>query len=178
MIQVRRSVFETNSSSSHSIIVMNSGQLESKQEILDRMWIYNGKLDIRDNEFGRSPFRILYNAEDKITYVFAYYANDEEKSREIEDIVKRNLPEVTSFDFPEEYSYIQKKYFENRGYVDHQSYGLLDRLLSMKNITLEEFIFNSKYAVVIDGDEYNIFLDMLSKGLINESNIEDIVEAF
>jgi len=43
---------------------------------------------------------------------------------------------------------------------------------------LEEFIFNPKYQVVIDGDEYNIFGDMINDGLINDESIDDIIGAY
>lgn len=60
------------------------------------------------------------------------------------------------------------------GYVDHQSSGLLQGFLDSHNITIKDFIFNQKYHVVIDGDEYCIFDDMYKYGLIDKNNISEI----
>ena len=46
--------------------------------------------------------------------------------------------------------------------------------LKEHNISLEDFIFNDRYMVVIDGDEYRVFHDMFDAGLINKPEIEVI----
>lgn len=64
--------------------------------------------------------------------------------------------------------------FPYYGYVDHQSSGLLQGFLDSHNITIKDFIFNQKYHVVIDGDEYCIFDDMVKYGLIDKNNVSEI----
>lgn len=59
------------------------------------------------------------------------------------------------------------------GYVDHESADLLRSFLEKKDITLEEFLINKKYCVVIDGDEYCEWEKMKETALINKDNIVD-----
>lgn len=58
------------------------------------------------------------------------------------------------------------------GYIDHQSSDLFKNFFAKSGISLEEFIFNSKYIVIIDEDEYCHFNKMQLVGLINKENIE------
>ena len=63
----------------------------------------------------------------------------------------------------------------NIGTIDHQSAGMLTGFLTSHGITLEEFLTNKKYIVIIDGDEYFTWLEMKNNCLINKS---DIVEEY
>ena len=69
MFQIRRGVFETNSSSSHSISIRKNGHTYTKEEIMNGLWIdpEDGSYSLweSDLEFGRSPFEPL--AEDTIS---------------------------------------------------------------------------------------------------------------
>ena len=64
------------------------------------------------------------------------------------------------------------EYDEWQGYVDHESAGLLDGFLKKEGIDLKEFLTKKKYVVVIDGDEYCEFKNMMRSGLINTDNID------
>ncbi len=57
--------------------------------------------------------------------------------------------------------------------IDHQSAGLLQRFMDRYNVTLEEFLMNSKYIVVIDGDEYDEFENLCRSGIVNLEEIEE-----
>lgn len=72
--------------------------------------------------------------------------------------------EATRADYWKDYDYF--------GYVDHQSSGLLEGFLKKNNITLKEFLFNKKYIVIVDGDEYCMFDKAKESGLINLDNIQ------
>ena len=41
------------------------------------------------------------------------------------------------------------------GNIDHQSAGLLKKFIYSKGISLEEFLTNKRYHIVVDGDEYD-----------------------
>ena len=60
------------------------------------------------------------------------------------------------------------------GMIDHQSSGLLKNFLKTKGITLEEFLTNKKYVVVIDSDEICEFDKYLRSNLINKDFISEI----
>lgn len=90
--QVRKGCFETNSSSSHSLIVTkkNSNIRMTQEEIrhefyLDAPWHKERhkndekevvKIDPWDNEFGRFPFNVLVTFRDKLAYAVAEYCGD------------------------------------------------------------------------------------------------------
>jgi len=87
--QIRKGCFETNSSSSHSLIITkkNSNVRMAQEEIrhefyLDEDWYRERhkndkkeviKIDPWDNEFGRSPFNVLVTFRDKLAYAIAEY---------------------------------------------------------------------------------------------------------
>jgi hypothetical protein len=101
---------------------------------------------------------------EKVLYALAVYGYNDEKDpdskiKQIEEIVRSYVPEFSSFDVSSSDSYYKFGYAENTGF---------DVWLKNNNITLEEFLVSNKYAVVIDGDEYNIFTDMIKCGIIRE----------
>lgn len=163
---IRRGVFETNSSSSHSMCIQNN----AIQDCLDTEHIIHDLLNgrgvwkIKDNHYGRSPFRFLNKFSEKVLYALAVYAyGDDEKDpdskiKQIEEIVRSYVPEFSSFDVSRSDSYYKFGYAENTGF---------DAWLKDNNITLEEFLVSNKYAIIVDGDEYNIFTDLVKCGVID-----------
>lgn len=174
MLQIRHGLFETNSSSSHAIIIRKEAPPLTSEIIANaKCHMRNSNtLQIEDNEYGRSPFRLLTNWVDRFAYAVASYCYDDDKVQEIIDLVCAKVPCIEKVEFPKENEWYGGGY----GYVDHQSADLLGYTLKEKGITLEDFIFNDKYVVVIDGDEYCILDDQLAHGRINKDEIEEIIQ--
>lgn len=181
MITVRKGVFETNSSSSHSIVITKADKpVASKLEgnMIDAGWKVNeeGVMDFwyeHDLEFGRSPFDLLTDWYGRLRYCVAYYGNNPNKLNELENICIRRIAGFVRFKFT-------KDHWEDsdyHGYVDHQSMGLLDHTLEKYDISLEEFIFNDRYIVVIDGDEYCVFNTLIDSDMFNPDSVSHIVSA-
>jgi hypothetical protein len=180
MIQIRHGVFETNSSSSHSISIKKEGHTYTKEEIMKGLWLdRDGSYYIWDNdiEFGRSPFEPLITFKDKIRFALASYHDDQDKIDEISDIFTDyteggwlDLDSVLVDENEEDHCW----YGVIKGYIDHQSIGLLQNFLRSHNISLEEFLTNSKYVVWIDGDEYCIKEKLFESGLIHAEDFEDV----
>ena len=168
MIKIRNGCFETNSSSSHAMIMLKDDK-PLPQMIESGFHVYKGKLEIwyRDLEFGRSPFDVLANWYHRMCYAIASFNNDSSYEDIVAILYKRigGLREVEIFggDRDEYYKY---------GYVDHQSQGMLQRFLRQHDISIEEFIFNDRYIVIIDGDEYQVWDRLVGCGLINEDKVE------
>ena len=178
MIKLRRNVFETNSSSSHSISIRKEGKYITAEE-LDKMFSWrvrdDGKLLIwgSDLEFGRSPFEVLANFYDKLRFAIASLGCNDEKREELETVMYELIPGLQTIDYPTQRDWNTNKKKTYYGYIDHQSLGLLQNFLESHNISIKEFLTNSRYVVWIDGDEYNVKEDLFDSGLCHK---EDFVE--
>lgn len=62
----------------------------------------------------------------------------------------------------------------NYGDIDHQSCGLLKIFFGKHpNISLEQFILDSRYVVVIDSDEIDTFGGLAASGILDLDNVDD-----
>lgn len=174
MIQIRKGVFETNSSSSHSIVFLK----EPDKKEIEPTYRMNedGIMDFwyeDDLQFGRSPFELLTDWDGRLRYAIASYSMKDDKIHELEEICKKKVPGFKCFKFKKD-KWDNQEY---RGYVDHQSVGLLDAALAKYNVSLEDFVFDDKFIVVIDGDEYCIFNTLIETPMFNDDAVEDITSA-
>ena len=185
MISVRPGVFETNSSSSHSIIIATDDDYVTKEEISKHYYVNNdGILRIfhEDNlSFQRYPFKILDDFYTKLCFAIAsyccYHDNPDEvpEMKEIYDTCAEVIDNFKGIEFPYDTWYDDeeekrvKEYFY--GEIDHQSYGLLDKILKKEDISIREFILNKKYIVIIDGDEYNNTEVFLNLSILNPNKV-------
>lgn len=175
MKQIRNGVFETNSSSMHSLVIKKNGGHYNNEEIMEYLWLDNdGTWDIWNQEyieFGRYPFKCLATFESKVRYAIAslcgYRIDAEERFKEIENIVIESVLECNGIKLPQmpwsdsgQLSY---------GYVDED---ILTPFLKNENVSLKEFLTNKKYIVIVDGDEYCIWNSMKDAGIINLDEIE------
>lgn len=163
MKKVRYNVFETNSSSMHSIIIGNLNlNLNIKNENVFRCFIDNeGILEIPLGKFGwgvdwyTDPYTKLQYALTMVYETETPYINNRGKNEsafyetsgynEILDLLrsKCNVQHINirSFD----------------GYIDHQSredYHSLDDFLNEYDVILEDFIFNPNVILKIDNDNH------------------------
>lgn len=170
MIQIRRNAFETNSSSTHSLVIMTDKIIKEKGE--DLYFTHDEMLESlhrilrgiykpwNDNwYFGRSPFRVLDTFEWKLQYAYANCGENKDKIKEVTDILKELVPEVKKVSIP-----------ENLGVDDWKLFDWLEKY----NISLKEFLTNKKYVVIQDGDEYYIWKDLINCGLIDKKVIENM----
>lgn len=158
-IQIRQGVFETNSSSMHSLCILNHSDknIDTHTNEIDE----NGTWKFEEGEldFYRYPFRFLHTFEGKVKYAIANY----ESIILISDIVKKYDPNFVRFEFAKSHGRI------DTGGTDDYA---LNSWLENNNITLEEFLINPRYAVICDGDEYCTFDKLIDLGLINKSKFE------
>ena len=169
MISVRRNVFETNSSSSHSLVILtddiiketDTDQYFTHEEMLNSLHGLqkNGtyKSFVRDWYFGRCPFRALDTFEQKFQYAYANEDKDPEKS-DLVQMLQNLIPEVKKFVAP-----------ESSGTDAYPLHGWLNS----HGITMKEFLTNKKYVIIQDGDEYRIWEDLIRSGLIDMNAIEN-----
>lgn len=169
-VQIRASIFETNSSSMHSIAIKKEHHkvtLETFREENHDFYIEeNGKclISYYDTSFGRSPFRALCTVFEKALYIIA---EDMSKMDEVYKIIRKYCPEFTEFVYP-----ISRGGFKELGLIE-ESCGT-SYFIKSHNITLEEFLTDSAYIIFIDGNEYYALSDFIEKGIIDRNNFEEI----
>lgn len=164
--QIRRGVFETNSSSMHSLTVRKQG-LNSTLPV-DGL---ENKVITHFGEFGWGYDRYT-DPENKLSYLVTMvvethgncYSMDElyktEDFQKINDVVAEychcdgvlidgRLEQAASWDGTKLYDWN-----EHDGYIDHQSVEGIDSLLKSYDCTIEEFIFDKGIELIIDNDNY------------------------
>lgn len=177
MKQIRRNVFETNSSSSHSLVITTDNEHYTREEINKDFYMTDGIVRLWESslEFYRSPFDMLVTFKDKLRYAIA--SSNGNLVDECREICKKYVGGFVDFEFDTK-DYVWDS--EVKDYVEAKSpipnYGGTDDYqiegwLKKYNVSLEEFLTNKRYIVVVDGDEYNCWLHIKDSGLVDTSKI-------
>lgn len=180
MKQIRRNVFETNSSSSHSLVITTDDEHYTREEINKDFYITKvgrGLVRLWESslEFYRSPFDMLVTFKDKLRYAIA--SSNGNLVDECREICKKYVDGFTDFEFDTK-DYVWDS--EVKDYVEAKSpvpnYGGTDDYqiegwLKYYNVSLEEFLTNKKYIVVVDGDEYCVWSNIKDSGLVDVKKI-------
>ena len=110
--QVRRNVFETNSSSQHSLCVIKNNKCYTSKEILDDIYLSKDKETGEENciwdvwdrnlEFGRAPFRALGTFSGKWLYACASLVQEYNDAtyKELVRIAKKYIPGLKKVKLP------------------------------------------------------------------------------
>ena len=184
--QIRNGVFETNSSSMHSLVIRKSDEHYTDEELHEHLWLYDGVWKIYDDDrltFGRYPFNCLCTFESKVRYAIAslcgYRRDAAEKFEEIKNLVLEIIPDCCDIELPKIFIYKYDDEDDDEGEIDEEriSYGSVDEdiltpFLENENISLKEFLTNKKYVVIVDGDEYCIWRSLKESGLVDANEIE------
>ena len=178
MIQIRANTFETNSSSSHSLIITDFDGKYTSEEMMKGIYLWENKetrMYESHLEFYRSPFSLLATFESKSRYAIA--SSNGRLADEVEKIWYKYIPNFNGFEFDmktEEYDYNKKDWVDldepkpiYGGTDDYQIEGWLKSY----NVSLEDFLTMRRYMVVCDGDEYREWYHILDSGLVDKSHI-------
>lgn len=178
MIQIRDNTFETNSSSSHSLIITDFDGKYTSDEMMKNIYLWADKetrMYESNLEFYRSPFSLLATFESKSRYAIA--SSDGRLADEVEKIWHKYIPNFNGFKFDmktEEYDYDKKEWVDldepkpiYGGTDDYEIEGWLKSY----NVSLEDFLTMHRYMVVCDGDEYREWYHILDSGLMDKSHI-------
>ena len=170
MRQVRNNVFETTSSSSHSLVITTLNEHYTEDEMRKNVYIReNGIVRIWASslEVYREPFDILCTFESKARYAIA--ASNGNLVADVQDIFRKYIDGFTNFVFAQTYkSYDDEEMINDYGGTDDY---LIEGWLKKYNISLEEFLTNKRYVVICDGDEYCIWDHLKESGLIRTDMI-------
>ena len=164
MLRIREHIFETNSSSAHSIVLRqkyNGNSVEKNLKVFNEIVSKNNNTYVLDKEGQYScNFRYIHTWREKLKYaILFYHIHHDENERiinidENDEYVLSKLKEVSNI---ESISYVDKKEFYEESYIDHASVMELDHFLNYKKVDLVDFIFNDKYALITDNDNDSIF---------------------
>lgn len=142
--QIRRNVFETNSSSMHSLTVKKLGITEYLH--VDEV---ENKVIVEYGEFSWG-YDVYDDPETKLSYLITMLSQyscgniyDTDEFKEINDIVAKRC-ECDGI-LIDDSSY---------GYVDHQSIEKIDDLMDEYGCSIEEFIFDKGIKLIIDNDNH------------------------
>ena len=175
MIQVRENVFETNSSSAHSLVIYKtkdgSKRLTTEDCIHSMAWDYDEETgyytpDSDNGYFGRYPFRVLTSFRDKLDYAYANCpyrrrAGDERAYPDYYPVNRVMRQIVPGFKRMKKH----RKFY--MGCDDYQLFGWLKKA----NISLKDYLLDPSIVVICDGDEYCVWSGLKRRGLVNKDNI-------
>lgn len=170
MKKIRYDAFESNSSSSHSLLIRKPGRMNYERIKAEP---YDNLVHIEFGEFGWG-IDTYYDTETKLSYAATMVAETEEFGSEDEFYKTAGMKAINELiqdkchcngvcvDYPnfqlESYTWNgeTKHYLSHNGYIDHQSsdYKSLQDFLNDWNITLERFIFDDNVGLLIDNDNH------------------------
>ena len=180
MIQIRNNCFETNSSSSHSLVIKPGFDYYTSEEILERYsYLFKeckdepGKYVLKpwghefDDGFNRWPFQVLDGFSTKLWYLYAHapVRHLKQKTKDgynrwtteyykVTNFLKKELPWLKGVDW----SYCSEK-------PSSEAYNF-DAVLKQHGISWYEYLFNKNIIVICDGDEYCVWHRMKKQGLV------------
>ena len=161
MKQVRRSVFETNSSSTHSITITH-GKIANNNIRVDR----DGYIHTELGEFGWEVWDYKGQAE-RLSYLVTMlavksdvtlwcYEDDESRTEKdiVEDIMKTHEFEKLSDEIGRHARCSGVIIDPSDGYIDHEDYRDFQDFLDQYNTNVVEFVFGRGNVVHTDNDNH------------------------
>lgn len=161
--QIRRSVFETNSSSMHSL------SIKGRKGITEYLHVDadSNKVITKFGGFGWG-YEKYNDPETKLSYLVTMlmathpYCFSLEELYETEDFKKINdvvasrckCDGITIDEEIKEVCYEGMSWADHDGYIDHQSVERIDDLMKEYDCTIEEFIFDKGIELIIDNDNH------------------------
>lgn len=140
MRKIRKNVFETNSSSSHSIVLGDSVLEFSKgDDITDFV--------IEPDEFGWE-YEEHYDLKTKASYVYTYALSNKSKCEEVKNRLKKVVEEKLGVNVV--FTFLSEEYFP-KGYIDHQSHDVCEEV-AFDEEKMKLFLFNENSVLTINND--------------------------
>ena len=164
--QIRRGVFESNSSSMHALCVMKKSEQYTPEEILDSLYLYDDyETQEKDciweprksnMEFGRSPFKAIGTFADKWLYACASMVEEynDNTYKELKRIAFKYIPGLKKIVMPFTYGCkLNKDNPKNNGNILCKEYGMTeDELIEYLMQKEEECDIEINYWKDRDGD--------------------------
>lgn len=186
--QIRTNVFETNSSSQHSLCVMKRNEHYTPEEILEDFYLWDDRNSGEKNcewhiwnydlEFGRSPFRALGNFKDKWLYACASLVRDynDEKYKELESIALKYVPGLRKIVVPTTTDCVSNKDCEtNKDDEFTQKYGMTEKEFN-EYLDKKEAVWGIEIEYWQREDERNFYYEKPCTGFVDEDILSGFLE--
>jgi len=152
--QIRPKVFETNSSSSHSLVIADTGDLMPipfSESIMENgiVTIYSGEYGWEIERYNSVYDKMSYLYTDAMLYSDATDTPDPESNNKLRMLIEA-IKEHTGCDVEFERSGGYWPY----GYIDHQSVGLCSDVWSRGIEGVKQFVFNPNSYFETDNDNH------------------------
>lgn len=160
MLKIRKNVFESNSSSSHSLTVNKRGCTGTLD--VDK---FTNKVITHFGEFGWG-YDEYNDPENKLSYLVTMLVETHSDCLTMEELCETDdfiaINEVVAYYCDCDGIFIDEEitecswgnYNEHEGYIDHQSVENITDLLEYYGCTIEEFIFDEGIELIIDNDNH------------------------
>lgn len=135
-MNIRRGVFETNSSSSH-VVVIDRGATD-----FEPVWLCDSEdqtIVIEQGDYGWG-IEVLRDWRERASYALTHAANNPAQA----DMLRRVIGDFTGR---------KVRFGAYAGYIDHQSAGRADEAFESETV-LKQFLFGDRSLVVIDNDNH------------------------
>lgn len=139
-MQTRKGVFETNSSSSHSVVIEDGIDFIVPENLEEEIKICGGEYGWDEETF--SSWR------DKMSYAYTYAKNYglSEDLENLKEVIEEYTKKKVVFDKT------GSQYYTD-GYIDHQSIEEAEKIFASKE-TIKKFIFASASYFMTDNDNH------------------------
>lgn len=135
MTTIRKSIFETNSSSTHSVSIFPLETDVPVNELVDHII-----LGVGEYGWGVDHFHDTFT---KLDYLAVEIEDEDDDTwKFLMNVVKKYYPNIT-------FTLAEKR---TKGYIDHQSYGIVWDEIGYDEQTLINYLFNSKSELKISND--------------------------
>lgn len=154
MIKTRQNVFETNSSSTHSISIASG----STADLTDLPYVNDeGIVNISTGEYGWE-IETYRDCDDRLSYAATYaLRNEDYECKEVEmleEVIREyTKAEIILFDGCNANTNSESTSFHDHGYIDHQSIDDAAEIFTSKE-TLAQFLFNPNSYFETDNDNH------------------------
>lgn len=172
--ELRRSEAIADAPNYDAIITLKDGHVVTEDEIKTTSWIYHDEMHVwyHSLELIDSAMQVMSSFRDKLEYALATvyghrYRGWRNKIAEITDVFEKHLPgvklDLSSIERMDEWDWR----YRSIGTAQYLLYPFLKK----NKISIEDFLTNTKYAVVVNYAEYE---KMKWLNMVDESQIADV----
>lgn len=181
LIQIRNSVFETNSSSMHTLAIKKNHhkltEEDLKHEYCGISIGSNGVTHLFDfecSQYDTESFIPIYRIYDKIKYIIYRKSLRAKSQEELIKWIEENIYPVIKKYYPK-FVKINIDGFDCDSIYNKDKEDYLIQYLKDNNISIEDFITDTSYCVFTDTDNDSVLFDLMRVEIFHEDDYDKLV---